>query len=155
MSDIDLDEFERRLAEDPDQIYEVSEFEQSQADNWDDNMSMASFSTHKQDKYFIAPQADLDLVVDQLVNKKTKHMARLQDIQNTYLDEVKQMQAVQMARVMTDDAQVQMKEFKQLNEAADKVEVEVTAVKLADEELIRQFEKEELERELQIEEEPD
>ena len=59
MSDSELSDFERRLAENPDQLYDVSEFEQSQQD-WDDNMSMASFSTQKQDKYFIPPQADLD-----------------------------------------------------------------------------------------------
>jgi len=65
------DDFEAKLKQGGN-IYDVSELGESIAE--DDNVSLFSHRTTKINKNFIPEDADLDLVVEQLLSKKTKHL---------------------------------------------------------------------------------
>ena len=69
------DDFEAKLQQEGN-MYDVSELGESMAD--DDNVSLFSHRTGKQNKNFIPEDADLDLVVEQLLSKKTKHLVQLE-----------------------------------------------------------------------------
>jgi hypothetical protein len=57
-------------------LYDVSEM------NGSDNESVMSFQTANQ--FYIQPEADLDLVVEQLMQKKFKHVLKLEQGQKEY-----------------------------------------------------------------------
>jgi hypothetical protein len=69
------DDFEAKLNQEGN-MYDVSEFGESMAD--DDNVSLFSHRTGKQNKNFIPEDADLDQVVEQLLSRKTKHLVQLE-----------------------------------------------------------------------------
>ena len=73
--------YQRLLDKDCDP-YEISEA-QSQVD---DDISMMSFRTVNQDKYFVPPDADLDLVMDQLMQRKSKAVLKQEALMKQRLD---------------------------------------------------------------------
>ncbi len=83
MSDIEEEwndpEFELMMEQEGN-IYDVSEMNNS------DTESVMSFQTANQ--FYIQPEADLDLVVEQLMQKKFKHVLQLEKSQNAYVDKV-------------------------------------------------------------------
>lgn len=108
MSEIsdDFEEIERQLelklqgaAED--NLYEVSEFGESYAESemamgdgaFDDARSVLTHMSldPEKSKNFIPEGADLDLIVEQLVNKRSNRIERLKEVQGTYFEEVKQL----------------------------------------------------------------
>lgn len=72
---VEDDDFEAKFKQGGN-IYDVSELGESIAD--DDNVSLFSHKTAKVNKNFIPEDADLDLVVEQLLSKKTKHLVQLE-----------------------------------------------------------------------------
>lgn len=72
-SDMIDDETESRLDGPVPELYDVSEM--SHLDS-DDDVSVMSFTTINQDKYFIPPDANLDDVMEKLLAKKSKHVLK-------------------------------------------------------------------------------
>lgn len=52
-------------------------------------MSIMSYCTTNQDKYYIPPDADLDEVVGKLMSKKSKHIQKMEKDQESYFSKSK------------------------------------------------------------------
>jgi hypothetical protein len=85
MSDLDNSiVVEEEFEEDPEfddkegNIYDVSEMSRADGNYSDDDMSVMSYCTTNQDKYFIPPDADLDDVVNKLMLKKSKQVQKME-----------------------------------------------------------------------------
>ena len=63
-------------------------------------MSVMSFATINQDKYYIAPDADLDEIVGKLMNKKSKGILKLEQKQEKYAAMIREQNKYEMDELM-------------------------------------------------------
>ena len=54
----------------------------------DDNVSVMSFATNNQERYFVEPDADLDVIMQKLMQQKSKHVLALEAKQNEWTNQM-------------------------------------------------------------------
>ena len=122
--DPDFDaEIERMLAQ---SHLSQSEYEPPE-DVDDDKVSVATYNTMNRNKYYIAPDADLDEVMERLLNHKSKKQLLWEQQQQHEFDKLRQNQSMSSSEAEEPD-----KEFEALLSKQQPLAVEVKPVQMAD-----------------------
>ena len=129
MSDIEEEwndpEFELMMEQEGN-IYDVSELHNS------DSESVMSFQTANQ--FYIQPEADLDQIVEQLMQNKFKHVLQLEKSQDAYVQKVIQETRLEVEQLENKPVDTEFAP------TVNKVKQEVVQMKFADDLLLEQFE---------------
>jgi Asp-tRNA(Asn)/Glu-tRNA(Gln) amidotransferase B subunit len=114
----------------------------------DDNVSVMSFATNNQDKYFVEPDADLDEIMDKLMQQKSKHVRALEAKQNEWTSQMVKATREEVEILVGDDKllkfQQELADIRKDVTMGGKVILKQETPKLsfADDVLIKKFEEE-------------
>ena len=111
-----------------------------------DDVSMFSYRTITNDKYFIPEGADLDQIADQLLNKKSKLVQKMELGEQAFFKRVQEEAQEEVDFLVGERGQQleqDLNEIRQINQQNPRLDVQVSKIQLADELLIKQFEEEE------------